>query len=146
MATLHLTRGLPGSGKTTRAKAWVAQSPTRRARVNRDDMRQMLHGSRLGTTSQETQVTVACHAQVCALLAGGVDVVCDDTNLDGRSVAALREVAGKVGARVVVWDLRDVPLSVCVERDAARQGAARVGERVIRDMHNRHLARMRQPV
>lgn len=39
MNTLTITRGLPGSGKSTWAKAWTAADPTCRARVNRDDLR-----------------------------------------------------------------------------------------------------------
>jgi hypothetical protein len=41
---LVITRGLPGCGKTTRARAWVAEDPSRRVRVNRDDLRTMLSG------------------------------------------------------------------------------------------------------
>jgi len=41
MATLIVTRGLPGSGKTTAATAWVAEEPLRRARVERDEIRSM---------------------------------------------------------------------------------------------------------
>ena len=37
-----LTRGIPGSGKSTWAKAWVAESPETRIRLNWDDMRNML--------------------------------------------------------------------------------------------------------
>ena len=41
---LVVTRGLPASGKTTWAQAWVADDPTRYARVSRDDLRAMLFG------------------------------------------------------------------------------------------------------
>lgn len=37
-----LTRGIPGSGKSTWAKTWVAESPETRIRLNWDDMRNML--------------------------------------------------------------------------------------------------------
>jgi hypothetical protein len=39
-----------------------------------------------------------------------------------------------------VHDLTDVPLAVCVARDAARTDRPPVGEDVIRDMHRRYLA------
>ena len=45
MTALVITRGLPGSGKTTYARAWVAEDREHRARVNRDDIRQMLGDS-----------------------------------------------------------------------------------------------------
>ena len=42
MPKLILTRGIPASGKSTWAKAWVQEDPQRRVRVNRDDLRRML--------------------------------------------------------------------------------------------------------
>jgi hypothetical protein len=58
---LIITRGHPASGKSTRAIAWVAERPERRARVNRDCLRAMMHGGRLGTAEQEAMVTAAQH-------------------------------------------------------------------------------------
>jgi predicted kinase len=76
MTTLTITRGLPGSGKTTWARQQVGA-----VRVNRDDLRRMLHGRHLGYARAEAQVTVAHRALVAALLEAGVNVICDDTNL-----------------------------------------------------------------
>ena len=42
MPTLHLTRGIPGSGKSTFAKQWVQEDPEGRVRINRDDLRGMM--------------------------------------------------------------------------------------------------------
>ena len=134
MGTLIATVGLPGSGKTTRARAWVAAGPHHRARVNRDDIRRMCHGGRLGTDAQEAQVTAAQHAAVTALLAAGVDVVVDDTNTRPEFRDALRRLAMVAGAEFVVWDLTGVPVEECIRRDAQREGSARVGEGVIRMM------------
>jgi hypothetical protein len=53
VSKLIITRGLPGSGKTT----WARQQ-VRFVRVNRDDLREMLHGGMLGTGWAEVQVTV----------------------------------------------------------------------------------------
>ncbi|HEY2796149.1 MAG TPA: AAA family ATPase [Micromonosporaceae bacterium] len=135
MSTLIITRGLPGSGKTTRAKQWVDEDPTKRARVNRDDLRAMLHG---GYADVERQINAARDAAITALLKVGVDVIADDTNLRSRYVRDLRNLALAAGAEFDVWDLTDVPVEVCVERDAVRSPS--IGERVIRDMYERYLA------
>jgi predicted kinase len=135
MPTLTITRGLPGSGKTT----WAKSQPGL-VRVNRDDLRQMLHGGRLGTPSAEMQVTLAHRAAVESLLLQGVDVVCDDTNLRARVVRDLAELALKCGAGFVVRDFTDVPVDECVRRDALREGPTHVGEEAIRGMYRRYLA------
>jgi predicted kinase len=137
MPTLTITRGLPGSGKTT----WAKQQP-RSVRVNRDDLRVMLHGGRIGAGWAEIQVTIAQRAQVEALLRAGVDVICDDTNLRARYVRDLAELGVTAGAVVKIEDFTGVPVDVCVERDAARPDP--VGEDVIRSMHNRYLAGKRR--
>jgi len=140
MATLVITRGLPGSGKTTIAMPLVQAASGRMARVNRDDLRQMMHGGRLGTGWQEDQVTVAQRAAVEALLRAGVDVIADDTNLPDASVRGWEQLARRCGAELQVIDLREVvPVEECIRRDAARgaAGGRLVGEEVIREMAKR---------
>lgn len=135
MPTLTITRGLPGSGKTTLAKAWVAEDPTHRARVNRDDFRSMLHG---GYVDQERQINAARDAAITALLKRGIDVVADDTCLPQRHARDLRRLAMLAGADFDVWDLTNVFVDTCITRDAGRP--AMVGEKVIKDMYQRYLA------
>lgn len=137
MSKLIITRGLPGSGKSTWAKAWVAEDPTNRARVNRDDIRAMLHGGRLGTSVQEQQVTKSTHPTIASLLRAGVDVVADDTNLPYQIVRRLRQIAEQAGAGFEVRDFTDVPVDECIRRDTARD--QKVGEKVIRGMWDRHI-------
>jgi predicted kinase len=140
MPTLTITRGLPGSGKTTWARTYIETEAFRAARVNRDDLRRSLHGGLIGTNWAERQVTLAQHAAVAALLRGGVDVICDDTNLPARMVRELAELARDCDAGFTVRDFTDVPVEVCLERDAARPEAERVGADVIRSMYQRYLA------
>jgi predicted kinase len=139
MTTLTITRGLPGSGKTTWAREQIGA-----VRVNRDDLRRMLHGRYLGYSRAEAHVSVAHRALVAALLEAGVSVICDDTNLSATVVRELRALAAKSGADVVVKDFTDVPIEVCLARDAARPDDIRVGEEAIRDMHRRYLAKDRR--
>jgi predicted kinase len=139
VTTLTITRGLPGSGKTT----WARQQPGA-VRVNRDELRLMLHGRRLGTGTAEVQVTRASRAAIEALLRAGTDVICDDTNLRSRVVRELAELAARAGAGVVIEDFTGVPVEVCIERDAARPEP--VGADVIRAMYDRYLAGKRAPL
>lgn len=158
VVTLVLTRGLPGSGKTTLAYEWVAKlapagdvrprvltSPRTgelpaRARVNRDDLRRMMFGGWTGLAEHENAVTLAQHTAVEALLRAGVDVVADDTNLHESTMTAWQRLAAEVGAEIEVWDLTDVPVDECVRRNELRIGtAAYVPPEVIEDMWARHV-------
>jgi predicted kinase len=133
---LIITRGLPAAGKSTFARGlqpWVV-------RVNRDDLRRMLHGDRLFTQRAERQVTIAERAQVEALLRAGTDVCVDDTNLRPHAVRQWAALATRLGAAFEVRDFTDVPLEECVRRDAARPTPEQVGAEVIRAMHARFLA------
>lgn len=137
MPVLHITRGLPGSGKTFWARPWVAEDPARRARVNRDDLRVMIDHGRFIKGVTEQRIIVARDAAILALLRRGVDVVSDDTNLPQRTVRDLAKLARAAGADIEVHDFTDAPMELCIERDAARDHP--VGEQVIRDMHTRYL-------
>lgn len=138
MPTLTITRGLPASGKSTWAKAWAAEDPERRTRVNRDELRAMLGYPPIGNADQERAVTDAQHAMVTALLRRGLDVVCDDMFLRSKYVRTMRDLATAAGAEFEVKDFTFERVDVCVARDAARDRS--VGEDVIRGLHARFLA------
>jgi predicted kinase len=144
MPTLIITRGLPASGKTTRARAWVAEDPVRRARINRDDIRAMAHDSAFVKQDEEnpgTERTIqaARDALVTALLKRDLDVVVDDTNLPTRTARDLRRLALLAGAEIEVWDLTDVPYEECLRRNAAREGRTRVPDERMLDMYQRFV-------
>jgi predicted kinase len=151
MPILRIIRGLPGSGKTTLARAWVAEDPVRRFRANRDDFRAMGHDSTFvkqdaDNPGTERTIVAARDAAISALLRKGVNVICDDTNLPQRVARDLRRLAVLAGAEFEVWDLTDVPVETCIERDAARVGRAHIGETVIRDMHTRYVRGKAHPL
>jgi predicted kinase len=130
-----LTKGLPGSGKSTWAKAQVAKYPDRFKRVNKDDLRDMLHDGKF-SKANERSVERARDSLVMLFIEQGFDVIVDDTNLASRHFDHLSQLVNGI-ANVHVQDFTHVPIAECIKRDLLR--ARSVGERVIRDMHNRHL-------
>jgi predicted kinase len=142
MTRLLITRGLPASGKTTFARKLQPQV----VRVNRDDLRLMLHGRRLLTQWSEAQVTHVQRAAVEALLRAHSDVIVDDTNLRPRTVRDWAELAARFHATFEVHDFTDVPVDECIRRDAGRTAPDHVGEEGIRTMYSRYLAGKRLPL
>lgn len=132
MAELILTRGLPASGKSTWAKAWVAADPSSRVRVNRDDIRFQLYGSYWGDTVDEQVVTKVEEAMVKAAVDAGRSVVVDATHLASRYVRRWINLGYEVKVETF-----EVPMAKLINRDRDRPGRT-VGEQVIKDMANRY--------
>ena len=129
--TIRVYRGLPGSGKSTRAKDWVwcGHSPTP-VRVNRDDIRVALGiTGGIGTPDMEEVVTKMENAAITAAVANGRDVIVDATNLNNRFVRRFFEMGD-----VEFVDFH-VSVEECIKRDAMRVNP--VGEAVIRKMAKR---------
>ncbi|GAA1989086.1 AAA family ATPase [Catenulispora subtropica] len=131
---VHLMRGLPASGKSTRARELMAASQGRMRRVSLDDLRRMLDDNdgskRLGRAHEETVLAVQ-DATVLAAVESGFDVVVDNTHLVSRIPKRLKQLLGG-RAEFRVHDLTDVDVEECVRRDALRPNP--VGEEHIRSM------------
>lgn len=139
---LIITRGLPASGKSQWARQQVDDLPAGEVvRLNRDDLRAMLLPSsyREPEYRAEQIVTQVQHGQITQLLADGVMVIVDDTNLRMRTARDLVRLAEKANAGWECVDhFLDVPVEECIRRDAARERT--VGEEVIRRMWRKYLS------
>ena len=134
---LVVTRGLPGAGKTTRALTWLAGRPQHRARINRDVLREHVFATMPTLPGDgEHHVAVLQHRIVAELLQLGRSVVVDDTNLQDAVVEQWMQLARTLRVQFEVWDLRDIKVETCIERDAARAaaGGRLVGADVIRQI------------
>lgn len=136
MKTLHLYKGLPGSGKTTAALKVLAGCPNGFKRVNKDDLRAMLDGGQWSPKHEKFIIKVR-DAIVRAALEEGKHVIVDDTNLAKEHEERLRAIAVEFNAGFEI-KFFDVPVDECIRRDKER-GAKSVGSKVILDMYDKYL-------
>lgn len=126
MNKLIMLVGIPGSGKSTWAKEQVTASGGRVKRVNRDDLRAMIDCGQWSKANEKLIVEVRNRIIVESLRRFN-DVIVDDTNLTRYHERDLRnlldELTFKPEFEVKVFD---TPFEVCVERNAKREGRARV--------------------
>ena len=126
MAKLLMLRGLPASGKSTRAKQLVGTSGNY-VRVNRDLLRTMLHYDKW-SPHNESKTIEAEKALVTAMLSSKWSVIVDDTNLAPKHLKMWSELAEAAGATFEV-ERMDTAVDECVLRDIGREKA--VGRHVI---------------
>lgn len=137
--------GLPGAGKST----WIREiqkcvKPGVMARLNRDDLRAMLHdGVFAGRDTEDQVIDIEKDAARIVLCHPGIrHVVIDDTNLKPATLAMWRDLAFSVDAEFRVRSFLFVPVEICIKRDADR--ARPVGEQVIREMDDTWVPAARQ--
>lgn len=131
MTTVYVTTGLPGCGKTSRARELDA------LRFNLDDMRASMGVTRETWNREREDVAIATMLTGAkAAIAAGFDVVLDNTHLVPRLPRLYRKELGRLGVDFEVIDCTDVSIEECIERDSLR--ADPVGEEVIRKLAERH--------
>lgn len=136
MAKLLVLQGLPASGKSTYARELLASYPAGYAlRVNNDDLATSLFGSAYGGGANTAQLLGKLRIELVRLAFRNHYelVIVDNTNLVAKGVDRLRKLALECGADFELDNsFLDVPLSVCLERNAKRENP--VPEKVIYEM------------
>ena len=139
MRTIMVMKGLPGSGKSRKAAEVIKKEPGRWVRINRDDLRGMCVGpgnNPYGGNRNEREDLVRNFKnelvrQACR---EGFDVILDDTHLVPQTVKKIHELAQSIGDIKVIEVAVNESVETCIERDSKREGFAKVGEKVIKDM------------
>jgi len=135
---LIICKGLPGCGKTTFSKAWVAEDPKNRIRVNRDDIRRMLGPYWVPT--REDLVTSLEREGIRAGIQQGYSVVIDATNFKDEWIVKLHKNFGSyANVKLEYKDFTDVSVGTCIARDKLRPIEEQVGNKVIMDMYDKYL-------
>ena len=142
MATLYIMRGLPGSGKTTKAKELMASHDPRHPikRVNRDELRLMLDDGKHSKQREAFVKQTESHI-ICESLNAGIDIIVDDTNLSPTTMTWLEHMGRDIEAKVEIVDLTNVPPEECIRRDLIRPNS--VGSKVIWRMYHQFV---RKPI
>lgn len=132
-----MTKGLPGSGKSTWALDQIAAHKGGAKRISTDDLRAMMDA---GTFSKKNErfMLQTRDALVRLALDQQRNVIVDATHLNPVHEARLQAIATEAGASFSVQDFTDVSVETCIERDLKRSRS--VGERVIREMWAKWLA------
>lgn len=134
---LIYTQGLPGSGKTTWARAYQRSSLTEIFLVSKDDLRFMLYQNIAFSSFKEDLVNEIEERIILSVLSKDRDVIVHDTNLNIKRINTFERIGLEVGAEVEKKSFLHVPLEQCIERDKKR--SPRVGEVVIRSMYNKYI-------
>lgn len=135
-ARLIVTRGISNSGKSTKAKEWLAKDPVNRRRVNRDDLRAASLNIPSYVTEEEALITRFQREAVRLHLGKGRSVIVDDMHLRAKYVREYYNLAKEMDIKLVVWEF-PIDLHIALERNAARAklGGLEVPEEKLREMY-----------
>ena len=136
--TLIIFRGLPGCGKSTKAREMQAERGGRV--VERDEIRFMLYGRY--TDCDEKLVTNVQHRLIEEGLRMGENVFVSDMNLRNQYVQSLYALAWAQGVDVEVVDMTNVDVGTCLARNAEptrRVAGKKVPEDVIIGNYQRFI-------
>lgn len=128
-------KGIPACGKSFRAKQMLQENPDW-VHVERDLIRDELGMDRNKfDPDKEKLVTETASDRILKALKAGKTVVNSDTNLNYKTQRHLVSLAEQGKADLEWVDFTNVPLELCIERDAKRKHS--VGEAVIRKFYAR---------
>lgn len=128
MAKLTIMRGLPASGKSTKAQELLGHGNT--VRINKDLLRTMLHFDKF-TGTNEGKTRDAARVLATMFLSDGMNVIIDDTNLNPNTVQSWKDLAKNLDAKIEYFDMDTLP-EECIRRDKMRE--KEVGKNVIEKM------------
>lgn len=134
MLKIIFLKGVPGSGKSTWAKEYIANNPGW-VRTNKDEIRLEM-GITNWSKAQEKIVEQTEFNRVRDALENGYNVVIDNTHFNPYFEEQYRKLASRANAEFEV-KFFDTPLAECLRRNALRENP--VPEKVIVDMWRKNV-------
>lgn len=141
MSKLVIMRGLPGSGKSTWAKAWVNEDPINRVRLNWDDMRNMM-GPYWVPERENTGVLKELREKFLKhMMERNWDIVCDNMNLNPKEIEFYKNIVEEFtkDGHPYTIEFKDffIPVEECIRRDAMRTNP--IGEKTIKLLFHKYM-------
>ena len=141
MSKLIIMRGLPGSGKSTWAKAWVNEDPINRVRLNWDDMRNMM-GPYWIPERENTGILKELREKFLKhMMERNWDIVCDNMNLNPKEIEFYENIVKEFNedGHPYTIEFKDffIPVEECIRRDAMR--ANPIGEKTIKSLFHKYM-------
>jgi predicted kinase len=124
--------GAPGSGKSTWAKAEISKDPNNWVRINNDDIRSMANGS-VWSSSYEKLITETRLFLIREAFKRDKNVIVDNVNANKRHFEDVCKLAKEANRDITVFErLFYCELDELLERNAKREGAARVPDEAVK--------------
>jgi tRNA uridine 5-carbamoylmethylation protein Kti12 len=136
MNKLIILQGIPASGKSTIAKEWQAEEPTKRVIICKDSFR--LGRGQYWVPEQEDYIKKLEEAAI--LLAGfhKLDIIIDGTNLNMKLINRIMSILYNRDVKVELW-LVHADKDTCIERDLNKDRTHSVGKDVIEMFYQKYL-------
>lgn len=133
MPTCYILSGVPGCGKSTWARNLQSKLPKYIEHVSRDEIRFSLLKSGEDYFAHEDEVLRLFYDCANKALSKGKNVILDATHTSTKAVSeSLRRI--HVPAKMVLVSF-NIPLDVCLERNAQREGQECVPTHVVETMY-----------
>ena len=131
MRRVEVLRGCPGAGKSFYCQELMSKEPERWKRINNDAIRLGIDFGHYSPSNEKVVRALREH-MIKDFLKRGFDLIIDNINA-GKNFDQICEIIEKLN---IDCEVREVPfytdLEVAIERDAARVGLARVGEKIVK--------------
>lgn len=134
MPKLYILRGIPASGKTTKALKIQKEYPNTK-RVNRDELRKTILGDAPYNKKNEELIKTIRDSIISSSLKNGFDVISDDTNMDSATVNHLHKIAKKITNVTVYEKYLNVTVEEAIKRDSNRKKT--LGEEVVKKFYDK---------
>jgi predicted kinase len=137
MQTIYMTVGGIASGKSTWAKEELKKDPEGTTRVCRDDLRNMMSNYHFSPENEKIVNSVR-NFVIQEALRRGKNVIVDETNLDKKNFNEIVKMVKKMNIDAKISEVPFyVDLETALERNAKREGSARIPDDVVRKYHKR---------
>ena len=132
MIKIFLTKGAPASGKSTWAKAEIAKDPLNYLRINNDNLRDSFNGS-VFSSDYEKLIRETRNFLIKEGIKRGLNIILDNVNANKRNWEEVCKIAQESNKDIQVLEkLFYVELDELLERNAKREGTARVPDDIVK--------------